>query len=63
MSAEEDNEFIYLVWWQYHDKSGSEFVRAFDNEEAANNLLDILKKHGGDGRNYQCTAVACEITY
>ena len=49
---------IWLIHWEYSDKSGADFVKAFseENEDAANELLEILKKHGGE-RQYYCDLV------
>jgi hypothetical protein len=33
---------IYLIMWRYADNSGSGPVRAFDDEDAAKDLLNLL---------------------
>lgn len=50
---------IWLISWMYSDRSGSGFIRAFDNEEMARDLLGILMKYGSDGKGYCIDAVDC----
>lgn len=48
MDESDDEGVIWLVHWEYGDKSGGDFVRAFGVKEDAEELLDILQKHGGE---------------
>ena len=43
---------VWVISWMYGDRSGTGFIRAFDSEERARDLLDLLLKHGGDGKHY-----------
>lgn len=47
---------VWVVSWAYSDKSGSGLIRAFDSEETAKDLLDLLLKYGGE-RSYHIEAV------
>lgn len=54
---------VYVVWWQYGDKSGCDFVKAFASEDEAIAMKELLDKHGGDGRNYEVTVVPFQENY
>lgn len=57
--ATDDLPKIWLISWMYHDRSGGGFIRAFDNEQTARDLLNLLLKHTGSDRDYNIDAVEC----
>ena len=57
----DEKSYIYLVWWQYHDKSGHGHVRAFDDQGMADEFAAMLKEHGDQGKNYICDKIVMEV--
>lgn len=43
---------VFLIHWEYHDKSDGGFIRAFYSEKKARELLNILLNHTGTDRAY-----------
>lgn len=58
-----DTTKVWVLTWMYHDRSGNGFIRAFDNEQKARDLLDLLIKHTGTDRAYCLDAVEIERDY
>lgn len=54
---------VWVLTWMYHDRSGSGFIRAFDSEEKARALLNILLTHTGTDRAYCIDPVEIEREY
>lgn len=52
---------IYVVWWQYSDKSGMGFVRAFVDQGKGDELAFMLHEYSDGTRQFNCTLV--EIDY
>lgn len=48
---------IYVVWWQYSDKSGMDMVRCFEIEDEAEEFCDLLHKHGDNSKTYKVSKV------
>jgi len=38
----ENDNFMFVLWWQYHDQSGQEIVRVYNNEKRAKEDLEIV---------------------
>ncbi len=41
---------VYVLWWQYRDKSGSGVMRAYADRRRANEDLDLVEDTGD--KNY-----------
>ncbi len=47
---------VYIVVWEYLDKSGFGVVAAFDDMSSAERTHDALCKHGDHGKRYTLLA-------
>ena len=64
MSIDPAKPRVYVVWWTYHDKSGMDFVCAFDYRDKADAFTAMLNKHcDGGGKQFNCTPVEIEREY
>jgi hypothetical protein len=46
---------VYVIHWEYFDKSGSGITGVFDNEETANNVFDAMEAVADTRRIYMDT--------
>lgn len=49
--GDEEKEVMWIVHWEYSDKSNHGFIKVFDSEAEARTLFDILEKHA-DGKTW-----------
>jgi hypothetical protein len=58
--SEDDKNYVYVVWWQYGDKSGMGLVRAFEDQGVADEFAALMVEHGDPSKNYHCDKVQCD---
>lgn len=59
--AVDDKSYIYIVWWQYSDKSGMGHIRAFEEQGPADEFAAMLQEHGDPGKTYKCDKIQYEV--
>lgn len=50
----------YVITWRYRDGSAAGAVGVFWSKESANQMLEVLGKHGDSNRAFSVDAVPCE---
>lgn len=48
---------IYVVWWQYSDKSGAGHIQAFRTKEAADKFRNMMELNGDTIKTYAVAEV------
>lgn len=51
-----ESKDVHVIWWRYSDGSGAGVLRAYADEQRANEDMDLLN-FGGGGREYKIEMV------